>query len=98
MKGRERPCSIRHRLKSSQNVLQRSVELAVKSAVLRIGRSLRYTPVSGRCQTLSACLKPAHEQSSKTGGLPTSRHPRYLRRHGINFRGGLKSKTRYDRN
>src|SRR3981189_2083303 len=28
MKGRERPCSIRHRLRSSQNVLQRSVELA----------------------------------------------------------------------
>src|SRR5712671_4105991 len=32
MKGRERPCSIRHRLRSSQNVLQRSVELAPKSA------------------------------------------------------------------
>src|ERR1700716_2369912 len=31
MKGRERPCSIRHRLKSSQNVLQRSVELAARS-------------------------------------------------------------------
>ena len=31
MKGRERPCAIRRRLRSSQNVLQRSVELAVKS-------------------------------------------------------------------
>src|SRR3982075_788330 len=31
MKGRERPCSIRHRLRSSQNVLQRSVELAQQS-------------------------------------------------------------------
>ena len=31
MKGRERPCSIRRRLRSSQNVLQRSVELAAQS-------------------------------------------------------------------
>ena len=31
MKGRERPCSIRRRLRSSQNVLQRSVELAAKT-------------------------------------------------------------------
>jgi hypothetical protein len=31
MKGRERPCSIRRRLRSSQNVLQRSVELATQS-------------------------------------------------------------------
>ena len=35
MKGRERPCSIRRRLRSSQNVLQRSVELARQS-----GRSI----------------------------------------------------------
>ena len=38
MKGRERPCSIRRRLRSSQNVLQRSVELAAQS-----GRSLLTT-------------------------------------------------------
>jgi hypothetical protein len=31
MKGRERPCSIRRRLRSSRNVLQRSVELATQS-------------------------------------------------------------------
>jgi hypothetical protein len=31
MKGRERPCSIRRRLRSSLNVLQRSVELATQS-------------------------------------------------------------------
>jgi hypothetical protein len=31
MKGGERPCPIRRRLRSSQNVLQRSVELAAKS-------------------------------------------------------------------
>ena len=31
MKGRERPCSIRRRLRSSLNVLQRSVELAARS-------------------------------------------------------------------
>src|SRR4030081_1020902 len=37
MKGRERPCSIRHRLRSSQNVLQRSVELAAQSGKQRRG-------------------------------------------------------------
>jgi hypothetical protein len=31
MKGRERPCSIRRQLRSSQNVLQRSVEPAAQS-------------------------------------------------------------------
>jgi Integrase core domain len=31
MKGRERPCSIRHRLRSLQNVLQRSIELTAQS-------------------------------------------------------------------
>src|SRR3982074_945977 len=31
MKGRERPCSIRNRLIRSQNVVQRSVELAAQS-------------------------------------------------------------------
>src|SRR4029077_14651145 len=31
MKGRERPCSIRPQLRSSQNVLRRSVEPAAKS-------------------------------------------------------------------
>jgi hypothetical protein len=30
MKGRERPCSIRPQLRSSQNVLQRSVEPAAQ--------------------------------------------------------------------
>src|ERR1700710_102632 len=34
MKGRERPCSIRRRLRSSLNVLQRSVELATQSGRL----------------------------------------------------------------
>src|SRR3984957_14314486 len=32
MKGRESPCSIRRRLRSLQNVLQRSVELAPRSS------------------------------------------------------------------
>jgi hypothetical protein len=36
MKGRERPCSIRRRLRSSLNVLQRSVELATQSGHLLI--------------------------------------------------------------
>jgi hypothetical protein len=45
MKGGERPCSIRRRLRSSQNVLQRSVELAAKS-----GHSRRSAFGPGRAQ------------------------------------------------
>src|SRR5258707_5332623 len=37
MKGRERPCSIRRRLRSSQNVLQRSVELASETMARSLG-------------------------------------------------------------
>ena len=37
-------------------------------------------------------------KSLNSAALPTSRPPRCLRRHGINFPAGLKSKTRYDRN
>src|ERR1700680_4808807 len=45
MKDRERPCSIRPQLRSSQNVLQRSVEPA---------------PESGHCAKQSGCLKGAN--------------------------------------
>uniref|UniRef100_UPI001AEC1853 hypothetical protein n=1 Tax=Bradyrhizobium sp. URHD0069 TaxID=1380355 RepID=UPI001AEC1853 len=41
MKGRERPCSIRRRLRSSQNVLQRSVELAAHALVRDIPVDLK---------------------------------------------------------
>jgi hypothetical protein len=48
MKDPERPCSIRPQLRSLQNVLQRSVEPAIKSDTLAVCRSL---PVCTRLRT-----------------------------------------------
>jgi hypothetical protein len=58
MKGRERPCSIRRRLRSSQNVLQRSVELAAQS-----GRCIRkrLESGSGRGRLAAHSRKPRHQ-------------------------------------
>ena len=44
MKGRERPCAIRRRLRSSLNVLQRSVELAARSSRSGPSRRLKLIP------------------------------------------------------
>src|SRR3982074_38079 len=63
--GRERPCSIRHRLRSSQNVLQRSVELAARS-----GRWAKQRPqLSGNNRNLHV-LPDLLERWAASSGLP----------------------------
>jgi hypothetical protein len=48
MKGRERPCSIRPQLRSSPNVLRRSVEPAVKGGHMKRSRHFCFDGHGGR--------------------------------------------------
>ena len=55
MKGRERPCSIRRRLRSSQNVLQRSVEPAAQTHCAVGDRTDRFMALSRYYGTRRRC-------------------------------------------
>ena len=48
MKGRERPCSIRRRLRDSPNVLQRSVESAAITDICVFSAFIYFVPTGGR--------------------------------------------------
>ena len=70
-KGRERPCSIRRRLRSSQNVVRRPVEPA---ALFGHGRDGRRSPLSGVQRKPSLDPFP----SSRGGSLPCSQVRKYF--------------------
>jgi len=71
MKGRERPCSIRRRLRSSQNVLQRSVELAAQPGHAAVVRRRLLLGVERTCRF----SEPTSEfDPSRTFGLSDLRY------------------------
>ena len=51
-----------------------------------------------RFESIAPPLLTSASKSLNSAALPTTMHPRCLRRNGISFPAGLKSKTRYDRN